>query len=130
MFVYIRRFVNVYVRQLDAVARNKRQLWAKIEQLPDALDAFTPRTPSRQFKLWPREEELSEDTPTESFMALCRQVFWLISLGHNSGTINTRIGRALRDLIMATTDSYWLLTELRTRTDPPAQTLYALLRSM
>ena len=108
------------------------ELWRLIVRLANALERLTPSTPSRNFKLWPgkEQEQLSDDSPQESYDTLCHQVNWLIALGHNSTSIDAQIRTVHEGLILATTDSYWLLTELRSRTDPPAQLLRSVLMSM
>jgi hypothetical protein len=108
------------------------ELWRLIVRLANALERFTPRTPSRKFKLWPGKEgeELSYDSPQECYDTLCHRVKWLVACGHNCGSINEGFRTVYRSLILATTYDYWLLTELRSRTDPDAKLLRSILVSM
>lgn len=108
------------------------KLWEKILQLEGAVDDFTPNTKERGFKLWPAKQdgEYCDCSPEESFYTVRMQVKWLIHMGQHSDAINKRFKKVHDDLILATTDSYWLLTELRSRTDKSALKLYGILRSM
>jgi hypothetical protein len=107
------------------------ELLEKIKKLDTALDNFHPRTRYQRFKLWPSKQhcEVEENSPREALDILCRQVKWLMRMV-NEGSLNDKYRAVYSAIIDATSDRYWLLTELRDRADESARILRGILISM